>query len=189
MSDPVFTKDFVGEQWRDWDRLLAPFKGQPCRGLEVGSFEGRSSIWFHDNLCGHEDASLHCVDTWQAGDDLPEAKGNELFDRFKANVAGRDKLFWMRMPSCEALPHLFVNGFRYHWAYIDGSHRKAAVLSDCVMVWHLMQPGGVVICDDYEWPMVPDDRPGLAIDAFLACFGRKVEVVHRGYQLAFRVVK
>ncbi len=46
-------------------------------------------------------------------------------------------------------------------------------------------------CDDYTWAAMPNelDRPKVAIDAFLKCYGKQLRVLApRGYQIAFQKI-
>ncbi len=45
--------------------------------------------------------------------------------------------------------------------YVDASHMAGDVLSDAVLAWKLLAPGGIMIFDDYAWsslryPGAPD---------------------------------
>lgn len=48
MSD--FTADWFTSYGADWLRLLGHLRSGPARGLEIGSYEGRSAVWLMDNL-------------------------------------------------------------------------------------------------------------------------------------------
>lgn len=41
--------------------------------------------------------------------------------------------------------------------YIDGSHMRVDVLVDAVLAWPLLQPGGLMVFDDYEWDRYRDN--------------------------------
>ena len=58
-----FTKDWVRVRTSTWEETLQHLKGKPdVHGLEVGSFEGRSAIWFVENVHTHPSSSMTCVD-------------------------------------------------------------------------------------------------------------------------------
>ena len=42
-----------------------------------------------------------------------------------------------------------IDAHFFNFVYIDGSHLKADILSDVVMVWPLLMDGGVILFDDY----------------------------------------
>ena len=74
----------------------------------------------------------------------------------------------------------------YDFIYIDGDHRAAAVRDDAVAAWRHLPVGGLIAFDDYEWPEAPADptqSPRLAIDAFLAVYADKIEVLEIGIQV------
>lgn len=88
--------------------------------------------------------------------------------------------------STSVLPELGVARRRFDLAYIDGSHLAADVYRDATLTWPMMQPGGILIFDDYEWDMAGEERerPKLGIDAFLATLGGQYQELYRGYQIA-----
>lgn len=85
--------------------------------------------------------------------------------------------------SQDVLRVLEVEG--YDFAYIDGCHTAACALTDTVMTWELIKPGGIIIFDDYAWHMKepPAERPKIAFDAFLEAFINQIEVRQIGRQL------
>ncbi|MBW2723706.1 MAG: class I SAM-dependent methyltransferase, partial [Deltaproteobacteria bacterium] len=73
--------------------------------------------------------------------------------------------------------------------YIDGSHAANDVLTDALLAWGLLKPGGLIVFDDYgpwnpEWPTRL--RPAFSINSFVTAFEGEVEVVDRYYQLVVR---
>jgi predicted O-methyltransferase YrrM len=162
-----------------------------ARGIEIGSFEGRSAIWFLRNVLTGKDARMCCIDTFDMAFQGAPLVGTseELHDRFERNLRAyglRDRVDKLAGKSQELLRTLPLD--TYDFAYIDGSHRTDEVLEDTVLVWRLVRIGGVVIFDDYGMSAADDPliRPGTAIDAFIAMNPARVEVLHRGVQLAVR---
>ena len=76
----------------------------------------------------------------------------------------------------------------YDLVYIDGSHDAADVLTDAVLAWSLLKPGGILGFDDYGWHVFPEPekRPGPAVDAFLLTMRKRFEELYRGYQVWVR---
>lgn len=60
------------------------------------------------------------------------------------------------------------------------------MLTDAVMAWKLLNEGGIMILDDYEWHQVTrmpvEHTPKKAIDAFLHAFVEELHVLVLGYQ-------
>ena len=185
----------AGGYTRDWfthnapvlDAVLAPLKGTPARGLEVGVFEGRSTVWLLEHILTHSDATLTWIDTFEGGPDHAGMDLSGLEDRFRANTAAHaHKLTGHKGKSQEVLKTLPPASFDF--AYIDASHEAADVLADAVLTWPLLKPGGLLGFDDYEWHLnpAPEHRPGPGIDAFLSAMCGRYDLVHKGYQVWVR---
>lgn len=147
--------------------------------LEIGSYEGRSAVWFATNILTGEGASIVCVDHFV------DAARECRFDKNTApyrvkKVSGRSAVVLHEMTTsaiCSAFDAI----------YVDGSHRAADVLLDAVLAWGLLKPGGTMILDDYEWgqDLPVDARPGLGIDALLSVL-TGCKVVHAGWQVVLQ---
>ena len=60
MSEPKYrlSQDWVARNSGTWQRVLEPLAGKPgLQLLEVGSFEGASTIWFLDHILTAPDAA------------------------------------------------------------------------------------------------------------------------------------
>ena len=167
-----FSGDWVARHIPVWRRVLADWRDQPLRILEVGSWEGRSALFFLKFL---PRSRITCIDTFAgAAEQLREPQlfaeiphTERRFDNNLASYAGRVEKIKSR--SVPALDALIAAGRRFDLAYIDGSHSRQDVMDDSVRVWPLVVPGGVLIWDDYHWgkELSDDERPQLAIDQFL----------------------
>lgn len=177
-SGPTFLIDWTTSHEKNWQQLLGHLAGEPVRMLEVGCLEGRSSIWFCENILTHADSHLICVD--------PKPRDNFESNLAAAGVADRVEL--LEQESRQVLP-LLPDG-EFEAAYIDGSHEAADVLRDALEVLPKMTPGGVIIFDDYAHENLPGRHvmPGVGIDAFLTVAEPHfVETIFKNWQLAVRV--
>lgn len=178
-----FTTDWVSRNASLWTQTLSTFKDKPnVRALEVGSFEGRSALWFLENILTHPTASITCIDVWV---DAYE----DLFDENIKAYGNPGKVIKLKDRSDVVLKTLKPQG--YDFIYIDGSHVAKDVLTDAVLAWDLLKPGGIIIFDDYDWAgvrswIVPHHTPKTAINAFLKVFGPYLDVLHQDYQLVVR---
>jgi predicted O-methyltransferase YrrM len=183
-----FSGDWVARHIPLWRRVLAGWRDRPIRILEIGSWEGRSALFFLKFLPG---SRITCIDTFSGGDDqvrqaqlfaeVPHVESR--FDRNLAAYAARvEKIKSRSVPALEALA---AAGRRFDLAYIDGSHLRPDVMDDSVRVWPLVVPGGVLIWDDYDWrPDLPDhERPQPAIDQFLAEHAGNFRLLARAQQM------
>ena len=173
-----------------WDVLLNPFKGKPnLRFLEIGSYEGRSAEWLCENILTGEGSELHCVDTFEGGQEHGAAQVQGLFDRFQKRVfkhieSGR--LAVIKGRSIQVLSALVAskrNG-SYDFVYVDGSHTARDVLADAVLSFELLKPGGGLLFDDFTWNAYrePDQNPRLAIDSFIQCHRQECHVLFQANQ-------
>jgi len=101
-------------------------------------------------------------------------------------MAFGDRVEKIKGSSATVLPELGISQHRFDLAYIDGSHLAADVYRDAVLTWPMMEEGGIVILDDYEWDLMNEEleRPKLGIDAFLAAFSGHYKELDRGWQIA-----
>jgi predicted O-methyltransferase YrrM len=174
-----FTQDWVGKRTDIWSEVFQPHVGAPVRMLEVGSFEGRSTVWFLENVLTHPEARIVCVDTFAGGVEHGGLDLSELEQRFDRNMASHaQKVIKAKGLSRVVLRELPLESFDI--AYVDGSHEAADVLADAVLVWDLVKAGGLVVFDDYGWE---PDGPRVALDAFLQCMEGTYESLHKGYLL------
>jgi hypothetical protein len=120
-----FSEDWMSDDTELWARVLAPVRGKPgIHALEVGSFEGRSALWFLENVLTDPTSTLTCVDIWVG----PYEK---TFDENIKAYGRPRKVIKIKSRSDEALRKLVPKSFDF--IYIDGSHEAKDVLVDAVM--------------------------------------------------------
>jgi hypothetical protein len=182
----TFSTDWAASHFFKWAELLHPFQKKALRILEIGSWEGRSALFFLNYL---PLSRIVCIDTFGGSVEhhrdryfaelSPKTEGQ--FDRNLVELM--DRVEKIKGTSASVLPKLGVAGRRFDLAYIDGSHMAADVYSDAALTWPMLQPGGIVIFDDYEWMAKDQEPPKLGIDAFLATLGSHYRELFRGWQL------
>jgi predicted O-methyltransferase YrrM len=190
-----FTNDWFSMNIPIWDKLVPNLK--PARLLEIGSFEGRSTCYLIEKCAAIQPIEIHCVDSWQGGIEhqaggFVATQMGEVEQRFERNVAFAQKRVRnpARIIKHKKLSHLALAEIlaeektaAYDFVYVDGSHQAPDVLADCVLSFHLLKPGGLMIFDDYLWSMEqpgrqdPLNMPKPAIDAFLNIFQRKMRII------------
>jgi predicted O-methyltransferase YrrM len=176
-----FTTDYVTHHAPTWCQYLRSLRGSShARLLEIGSFEGRSAIWFLDNILIQQTATITCVDPFYG-------LGREARFDHNIRVSGHSaKVTKIKGRSETVL--LDLEPASYDAIYIDGAHLAVNVLMDAVLSWTLLKPGGVLIFDDYLWHTERPAwaRPQLAIDQFLSMVGTEAQVLHKAYQIIIR---
>lgn len=193
MTEYKFTQDWFSWAPPVWEQLI-PLLPERKRFLEIGSFEGRSTVWIVENMMD-DDATLVCVDTWQGGEEHTSENMGSVHERFIHNVSVLETKYPARNvvhykdTSTRALA-MFINEEwnPFDFVYIDGSHIARDVLTDACMAWPSLKKGGIMVFDDYMWGEPRDilHRPKPAIDAFVNIFAEEVDMVHMGYQLIVR---
>ena len=198
-SNYEFTQDWFQYGLQLWPHLVQhlPKHQDPRRILEIGSFEGRSTVWLIENMMRPYD-ELVCIDTWAGGEEHSKVNMGEVEARFDRNVE----------EACKKVTHIKVEKikdvstyglakqmdwlenplFMFDFIYVDGSHQAPDVLCDAVMAWRVLRDGGVMVFDDYLWgdPRMPLHRPKVAIDAFMNIFAAEMIVLHIGGQIAIK---
>ncbi len=179
-SEYVFTSDYVSYFTPIWKKYFQDFsEKENVKLLEIGCFEGRSGIWFLENILAQPTSSITCVDVFTE-------EWESLFDH-NIKISGfSDKVTKIKGRSECILLTLKEESFDI--IYVDGCHLAANVLMDAVSSWLLLKAGGIMILDDYEWEpdRVPEKRPKIAIDLFLKVFQKHIEVLHKEYQVIIR---
>lgn len=164
--------------------------------LEIGSFEGKSTIWFLDNILNNENSTITCVDPWlnySQGHDslnsyfkddcewnLSERKTKEIFLHNIIESGRSEKVIIKEGFSNKVLPSLILENKKYDIILIDGNHTAPYVMMDSVMSWELLKKDGIIIFDDYAWGLHKPTtlRPKESIDYFIKTFLDYIEELY-----------
>jgi len=177
----AYSQDYTTQHVGTWKKVLAKFVGKPnIHAIEIGAFEGRSSVWFVQNVLQHGSSRLICIDPFVQAS-------------FFSNIAPhRGKITLIKRPSAQALKDSGTLSTRNHFIYIDGAKAPSAVLENAVLTFPLLALGGILIFDDYLWKPVGSsrrgDNPKLGIDSFLDAYVGKYKILHRGWQIILEKV-
>ena len=186
-----FTTDFASRHFGTWAAIFAPIKEQPLSILEIGSWEGRSAIFFLE-FFAH--SRLTCIDTFEGGrEHIGDPAWSQSLDgieqRFDLNLSNYEtRVEKVKMRSLPGLDKLAESGRLFDLIYIDGSHQRDDVLMDSIMSWRVLAHGGHIVWDDYLWEMdhPSQDTPKQAIDTFLNLNRGGFTLVHSGSQIIIR---
>lgn len=167
----------------DWFTPLIPglkkhirLMGKPVeRILEIGSFEGHSTLWFLDNC---PEAQIICVDPFTGSADHEGIDFKPVKDRFRYNTDHyKDRIDCHETNSSDffgyALDWDHSEWFELDLVFVDGSHEAKDVLSDLIGGFRLLNSGGLLFADDYGWsgfPLQPYRNPKPAIEGFFNCY-------------------
>jgi len=169
-------------------RNLFRFLGKSTENniLEIGCFEGLSSVFFADNFIDNPKSSLTCVDpflTINNNDHRQFLDNNEEmnFDFNISNCKNLDKITIHKITSDNFFKN---NNQKYNFIYIDGSHELDFIKRDMENSFNILEKNGIMWMDDYG------GGDGIQIkhtmDTFLEKYNGQYELIHKGYQLAIR---
>lgn len=189
MTELKFTTDWTTNNTPIWYKHLLRFIGKPDSiGLEIGTWEGRSTEWFLANVVTGEGSRLITVDHNHS---RFEENAKILHSRHK------DRLIVETMDAKHFLIAQADGKPVFDWIYLDGPKDAADVLAQTVLCWEVLKPNGVLIFDDYQWPGTHNggfdnpprhysNPPRFGIDAFLTLNYLNHELLHSGWQKIVR---
>lgn len=156
MKEPEVKLDYQDWHHRHipmWQEHLAPLLDGRCvRALEIGSFEGRSALWLLENMLTHPSSTLTCVDTWDGEDAMLKEQTLLAEHNFDFNVRRyASKVRKIKESSDTALARLLPFPTKFSFIYVDGSHEGFDALTDLLLSWRLLHPGGYLVADDMRW--------------------------------------
>ena len=152
--------------------------------LEIGSFEGLSSVFWADNLLNHPHSTLTCVDPFLSipnNDHMALLQHSEE-DRFNYNIThcnNTNKITTKKVTSDQ----FFNSNTKYfNFIYIDGCHEPETIIKDMRNSFKFLTVGGIMWMDDYAGG--DGIRIKNAMNSFLNEYNRRYKIIHVGYQLA-----
>ncbi len=162
--------------------------------LEIGSFEGQSSVFFSDKLLDNKKSFLICVDPFfDSGtvDGITTLFVNkDVKNRFLNNIS-KSKNFNKIIHHCETSDNFFIaNKITYNFIYIDGCHNPEYVKRDVNNAFKNLEKNGILWMDDYLYGNRKEHngRPKDVIDHFLEENKGKYVLLYKKYQIAIRKI-
>lgn len=181
----TFTTDWTTNNTPIWREHLGKFIERPgVIGLEVGTWEGRSTAWLLEHIVCGPGSTLMTVDRdhsrFAANREILKARFGERLQTYTGDSKG-----WLLAEASE--------GNLYDFIYLDAPKDAADVLAQTVLCWEVLKPNGILIFDDYQWPGTTNsgfensprhysNPPRIAIDAFLTANYLNFDLLHAGWQ-------
>lgn len=183
---PDFRQDWGGVVRDTWPAMFEDSGmtgAQNLHFLEIGCFEGRTTLWLFENVLTEPSSRLTVIDTFTGSPEFDSiGVSRDFHGRFLANVAPHaDRLTVCEGRSHDVLPTLTG---QFDFVFVDGSHRADDVWQDAVLAWPLLRPGGLLVFDDYLWgDQKSEHSPRIGVDRFLDEYADLLHVVHMDYQV------
>lgn len=131
--------------------------------LEIGSYEGKSSVWFAEKFLKNKKSTLTCIDSWTTysqDSDAFQSYGNSNTEwDFKSHkktflhnikeLGYEEQIEVIQGFSHDIIPKLLLNKKKYDLIYVDGNHTAPFVLIDSVLSWLVLKEEGLIMFDDY----------------------------------------
>ena len=169
----------------NFEKYLARYKGLPeLKFLQLGAYAGDASVWLLDNILTDSSSVLYDVDTWEGSDEEVHKTINfkDIYEYYEERVKPYSNIEYFRMTSYE---YLRFDNYLYDFIYVDADHTAISVLLDGLLSWDLLQPGGIMAFDDYEWRSGKGDEfdPAPGVNSVLARHQGKFDLIHKGWQI------
>ena len=192
-----FSVDWFSGNLDSWNEIVvSQFNGKEnVRCLEVGSFEGKSTVFTAENVCNGPNSIIHAVDHWLGSYAEKEHDGvaaeDKLYCRFVLNTKSYEQVSLYRDSAAKVLTHMNSLHLKevhdkYNFLYIDASHWAKDVMVDAVMGWEILNVNGILVFDDYGgWTLesrIPHTGPQLAIDSFLQTYSTMYHDIRTNWQ-------
>ena len=154
--------------------------------LEIGCFEGLSSVFFADNFLNNPQSKLTCVDpflNFDNNDHEQFLKNNEEMN-FDYNISICKNSDRIKIHKITSDIFFENNNETYNFIYIDGCHYPSFIKRDMENSFNILEKNGIMWMDDYG------GGDGIQIkntmDTFLQKYNGQYELIFKGYQLAIK---
>ena len=161
-------------------------KSKENKILEIGCFEGLSSVFFADNFLDNPNSSLTCVDpflTINNNDHKQFLQNNEEMN-FDFNISICKKSDRITINKITSDAFFENNNQTYNFIYIDGCHEPDFIKRDMENSFNILEKNGIMWMDDYGGG--DGTQIKNTMDAFLVKYRGQYELIHKGYQLAIK---
>lgn len=178
---------FKGSELRSYiHQALSPVAEN--RILEIGTFEGQSTLFFADIYCSqHPNSFIVSVDPFDM-DDQCTPMTSAIETTFLNNIAecpNNSKIIVKRQYSDDFFKE---NTRRFNFIYIDGSHVPEQIVKDATAAFEVLDLYGILWFDDYLGGHSGENSIRNALDKWVLSMDKKLNIVFKGYQLGCQKV-
>jgi predicted O-methyltransferase YrrM len=173
-----FTRDWTTNKFDLWLPAILHLQDKVCSVLEIGTYEGRTSIAFLELLpLSH----ITCIDTFR--DDR-----EQRFDHNLSSYGSRVRKIKGR--AAGALDTLAASREQFDLIYLDAVKDKEGVFVLSALAWFLLKPDGVIIWDDMKYQLKDNENEclGRGIQSFCDAFSTCMTLLHDDRQRIARKI-
>jgi predicted O-methyltransferase YrrM len=169
--------------------------------LEIGTFEGKYSIWLADNY----DLKIHTIDPFKSDIyNLSQSLFNTVEKNWLHNLhncKNNNKITYYKDYSLNVLQKLIHTKEKFDLIYVDGDHRSHIVMQDLIYSFNMLNDNGIMLIDDaVNWKardhntnqILEDETlsPKLAVDSFKKIYKNKVKelIIPKKNQVALQKI-
>jgi hypothetical protein len=192
MNKYIYTQNWFLESEIKQKILNSPYscyinKNNKNNILEIGCFEGLSSVFFADNFLTNNESTLTCIDPFLHIDNNDHFKLlNNVENNFNHNISICENSNKITIHKITSDDFFKINNKKFNFIYIDGCHETEFIRRDMENSFACLESNGIMWMDDY------DGGDGIKIkntmDDFLKKYNNQYEIIHKGYQLAIRKI-
>tara|TARA_Y100001970_G_scaffold79352_1_gene101010 strand:+ start:859 stop:1563 length:705 start_codon:yes stop_codon:yes gene_type:complete len=134
--------------------------------LEIGSYEGRSAIFFLKNF---SNSNITCVDTWSGSDEHKSVNFELIEKNFDLNTLFYQSNNLLTKHKMKSNEFFKTNHKYFDLIYVDGDHSSDQVKIDLINSWNILNKDGFLVLDDYMWWHYKDlkKNPSTPINNFI----------------------
>lgn len=183
-----FSSDWFSYKIPPWIKCVKYPKNRHLRVLEIGSFEGRSTVFI---LTNWPNSRIDCVDPWLDYAEVPFKNGmgglsekNFDFNTRKFN----NRIMKYKLKSTDFFSKSTLS--LYDIVYIDGLHLASSVFSDATNSHFRLRVGGYMIFDDYFWAFYSNykEKTIYGVNQFIAVYGKYYSIKFIDAQLIIKKI-
>ena len=165
-----------------WDFFLKKYNlfNKKLNYLEIGSFEGRSSVFILENL---KNSRCQSVDTFSGSDEHSKINFSKVFENFKKNVEPyKNRININKINSNNFFQR---NELYFDLIYVDGSHYAKDVYADAINSFKFLNKNGLIIFDDFVWTYYDtiNNNPIGGLIPFLKENLYNIKIIYVNFQL------
>lgn len=166
------------QEWRFFISKL--YCDKPLQWLELGSYEGRSTVVTVLNFLQHPESKLVAIDDWHYGE------SEIAFDKNIEASRCKDKINKIKSDWFPAIKQLSGN---FDVIFVDADHKITSVVTQMAMLWPHLKKSGLMIIDDYQYQASHEMRPlREGIDAFLNVWNGEYKLLRKGWQVILQKI-